>query len=141
LVKKALRRPQNTPNCTIYFKIFRGGMPPDPPRLFWIHILYRLATRLIHSIIILFFLLYSYLLYPKNWSFSETRWSCLLSTAVQVSTPALSFSLSSDLWRTRNKQTWPMWLPMVCLGLTFVIIWMLGFTNKVLFLFLYLVNK
>ena len=35
LVKKALRRPQNAPNCTIYFKIFRGGgMPPDPPRLF-----------------------------------------------------------------------------------------------------------
>ena len=25
LVKKALRRPQNAPNCTIYFKIFRGA--------------------------------------------------------------------------------------------------------------------
>ena len=47
LVKKALRRPQNAPDCTIYFKIFkRGGMTPDPPRLFWIHILYSLATRL-----------------------------------------------------------------------------------------------
>ena len=45
LVKKALRMPQNAPNCTIYFKIFRHD--PWPPRLFWIHILYRLATRLI----------------------------------------------------------------------------------------------
>jgi len=34
LVKKALRRPQNAPNCTIYFKIFRDGIPPDPPGLF-----------------------------------------------------------------------------------------------------------
>jgi len=30
LVKNALRRPQNAPNFTIYFKIFRGAMPPDP---------------------------------------------------------------------------------------------------------------
>jgi len=32
LVKKALRRPQNTPNCTIYFKMFRGGDAPWPPK-------------------------------------------------------------------------------------------------------------
>jgi len=49
LVKKALRRPQNAPNCTIYFKIIGGGDAPWPPRLFWIHILYRLATRLHYS--------------------------------------------------------------------------------------------
>ena len=30
LVKKALRRPQNAPNCTIYFKIFRGACPLTP---------------------------------------------------------------------------------------------------------------
>jgi len=53
LVKKALRKPQNAPNFTIYFKIFRGDMPPDTPRLFWIHILYRLATRLNSSMSIL----------------------------------------------------------------------------------------
>ena len=50
LVKKALRMPQNAPNCTIYFKIsMGGGHAPWPPRLFWIHILYRLATRLLDS--------------------------------------------------------------------------------------------
>ena len=33
LVKKALRRPQNAPNCTIYFKIFRGGACPLNPQI------------------------------------------------------------------------------------------------------------
>jgi len=31
LVKKALRKPQIAPNCTIYFKIFRGGGCPLTP--------------------------------------------------------------------------------------------------------------
>ena len=53
LVKKALRGPQNAPNRTIYFKIFRGACPLTPPRLFWIHIIYRLATRLFSYIILL----------------------------------------------------------------------------------------
>ena len=35
LVRKALLRPQNAHNCTIYFKIFRGeGACPLTPRLF-----------------------------------------------------------------------------------------------------------
>jgi len=87
LVKKALRRPQNAPNCTIYFKIFSGFMPPDPPRLFWIHILYRLATRLLQ---------YTLYLYVVGFSFKDL--------ANKVNTVLILCVISSP---ERGEISWP----------------------------------